>query len=530
MAARDSALCAFEQIALLSKSAERLCYKGNALPGNALALNDSRLMTLNRGAQRAIIAIYFAVLAAVYAIAWLAPAIGLYHDDAIYLVTAKAIAAGHGYVIDSLPNPVPQTQFPPLFTSILALFTLVSLQPQWLKLLPLACSVGWLLLTRKLLLKMGASRNGALLLVGLTAASPTIVFLGTNLMAESLFALLTTAALLALLEERALLAGLFAGLATLTRTAGVALIAACILTLVVRRRFRSAVIFATVAMAMAAPWFGWSLAHPGNNYPASNILTGLAASEKLVVLGHNLVSLLGSPFSLLSGLSSTFTVVVTVLVLIWSLYVRRQLVPDLFIALYCFMLLCWTWPPERFVAPILPLVLWIVWRVFQLMELREALAALVLLGSLIPLWADAIRIPPARANGYFQITGPPADNWMEMQKLFGFIRANTPSNSIFLANPDGVFYLNTGRKSIRGFDPNGFDLFYAARQSAITPDRLSSAIVNAQVNYVVLTPDRGLAESAAFHRSVEALERGGILEPVSIPGGSRDYRLLKVTR
>jgi Gpi18-like mannosyltransferase len=178
-------------------------------------------MTLNRGAQRAITAIFFTSLAVVYASAWRAPAIGLYHDDAAYLVTANAIAAGHGYVIDSLPNPIPQTQYPPLFPAILALSTLVSQQPQWLKLLPLACSAGWLLLTRKLLLKMGASHNGALLLVGLTAASPTIVFLSTNLMAEALFALLTTAALLTLLEERALLAGLFAGLATLTRTAGV---------------------------------------------------------------------------------------------------------------------------------------------------------------------------------------------------------------------------------------------------------------------------------------------------------------------
>ena len=487
-------------------------------------------MTLNRSAQRATIAIYFAVLAVVYAIAWLAPAIGLYHDDAVYLVTAKAIAGGHGYAIDSLPQPVPQTQYPPLFTGILALFTLVSLQPQWLKLLPLACSAGWLLLTRKLLLKMGASRNGALLLVGLTAASPTIVFLSTNLMAETLFALLMTAALFTLLDERALMAGLFAGLATLTRTAGVPLIAACILTLVVRRRFRSAVIFAAVAMVMVAPWFGWSLAHANNSCLASNILTGLAASEKLAVLGHNLMALAGSPFSLLSGLSNTFAVVLTILALIWSLWVRRLLVPDLFIALYCLMLLCRVWPPERLVAPILPLVLWIVWRVFQLMELREALAALVLVGSLIPLWADAIRIPPARANGYFQIAGPPVDNWMQMQKLFGFIRTNTAPNSILLANPDSVFYLNTGRKSIRGFDPNGFDLFYAARQSAITPDRLSNAILRDQVSYVVLTPDRGLAESASFHKSVEALERGGVLEPVSIPGGSRDYLLLRVTR
>jgi len=142
-------------------------------------------MTLTRGAQRAMIAVFFSVLAAVYATAWFLPAIGLDHDDTLYLVTAKAIVAGHGYTVESLPRPIPQTKFPPLFPAVLALFTLVSRQTLWLKLLPLACAAGWLVLTRKLLLKMGASRSGALLIVGLTAASPTVVFLSTNLLPES---------------------------------------------------------------------------------------------------------------------------------------------------------------------------------------------------------------------------------------------------------------------------------------------------------------------------------------------------------
>jgi hypothetical protein len=487
-------------------------------------------MTLNRTALRAIIAIYFAVLAIVYAIGWLAPAIGLYPDDAVYLVTAKALAAGHGYQIESLPNPVPETRFPPLFPAILALATLVSQQPQWLKLLPLVCTAGWLTLTRKLLLKMGASGNGALLLVGLTAASPAVISLSTSLMAETLFALLMTAALITLLDERAFLAGFFAGLATLARIAGVPLIVACILILVARRRLRSAVVFAAVAMVIVAPWLGWSLAHASNTYLASNILTALPASEKLVVLGHNFVSLLVSPLALLAGFRSNFAIGFTVVALVWSLVVRRQLVPDLFVAFYCLMLLCWTWPPERFVAPILPLILWIVWRVLRLAAPREAVAAVVLIVALVPLWADATRIPAARAGGYFPSEDQAADNWIEMQKLFGFIRADTTPDSILLANLDSLFYLNTGRKAIRGFVPSGFDLFYAPRQSAITPDQLSNAILESHVSYVALTPDVGLPESAAFHKSVDALERGGVVEPVDLPGESRDYRLLKVVR
>ncbi len=186
-----------------------------------------------------------------------------------------------------------------------------------------------------------------------------------------------------------MLAGLFAGLATLTRIAGVPLIVACILILVARRRLRSAAVFAAVAMVMIAPWFGWSLAHAGNTYLSSNILTGLAASEKAMVLGHNFVSLLASPFALITGYSNTFTIGITAVILIGSLIARRQLAPDLFVALYCMALLCWVWPPERFVAPILPLILWIVWRAFRKVEPREAVAAVALIAALIPLFANA---------------------------------------------------------------------------------------------------------------------------------------------
>ncbi len=491
-------------------------------------------MTVNRGAQRAPIAIFFALLAVLYGFAWFAPAVGLYYEDAAWLVTAKAIAAGHGYVVASLPVPVPETKDPPFFPAVLALFALVSSHAVWLKVLPLGCLAGWLALTRRLLLKMGASHNDAWWLVGLTAACPAIVFLGTTLIAESLFALLVTAALLMLLEERALAAGIFAGLATLTLTAGAPLIVACIVTLVVRGRLRGAAIFAAVAMALAAPWFGWSLAHAVRDYAAGkyvpgDIFTGLAASEKLVVLGRNAVLLIGGPVAILSGgWTGSFEIAATVLVLLWCFIVRRQLVPDLFVALYCLMLLCRTSPPERFLAPILPLILWIAWRVLRLMKPREALAAMVVIVTAVPLWADAVRLPATVANGYFAAVGQPPDNWNEMRKLFGFIRENTPENSVLLANLDPVFYLNTGRRTVRGFAPNGFDLYYAPRQTAVTPDRLSHAILAARVNYVVLTPDRGLAESASFHKSVEALERGGVLAPVSLPGESRDYRLLQV--
>lgn len=489
-------------------------------------------MTFTRRAQFATISALFCVLAAFYVFAWSLPAVGLNPDDGAFFVTARSIAGGHGYAIESLPHPIAQTNFPPLFPFVLALFTRVSMQTQWLKLLPLLCCAGWLLLTRRLLLKMGASQNAAWVLIALTAASPTVVYLSTNLLPETLFALLATAALLALLEERAVLAGVLAGLSTLTRTGGIALIITCILTLVARRRFRGAAAFAGIAMLIAAPWFGWSLAHLSHDAAQAprEIFTGLAASEKLVVISRNFVSLLASPLSLLAGFNTVYFVFATLVLLVRSIWVRRQLVPDLFVAFYSLFLLFWISPPEISVAPILPLFFWIVWRAFRLMGNREALAALILIILGTPLAADAVRILPSHADGVFAREGPPADNWYRMRDVFQLIRKNTPSDAVLLANPDTAFYLNTGRKTVRGFAPNYFDLFYLRQQSSVSPDQLSRTIALERVGWVVITPDRGLPESPSFHLSVDALLRGGVIDPVITPGLPRDYRLFRVLK
>jgi hypothetical protein len=482
-------------------------------------------MIVTRGAQRAIIAAYFSLLAVLYLLAWSQPGLGLAQEDAIHLVTAKALVAGHGYVVDSLPLAVAETQYPPLFPALLALFTLVSQQALWLKLLPLICAVGWLWVTRNLLLMMGASRNAALLLIALAAASPVVLFVSTSLLPQALFGLLVAGALLALLKERALFAGILAGLATLTQESGVALIFACILTLIARRRFRRAAIFALTAMVIAAPWFGWSLAHithdarlPGLSRAPFTIFTGLAASEKLVVISHNLFALVASPIALLTGYVNTFTVSVTILLTIGCLIFRRQTVPDLFMFFYGVALLCFITPPERSVAPVLPLVLWMVWRVVRLMKSREALVAIVIFAMMIPIGINVQRLMAGRSP----------DKWSELQKAFAYIRANTPADTVVLANMDALTFLNTGRKAVRGFDANGFDLYYSPRQSPVSPDQLSRSIVVSRVGYVLLTPDEGLPESAAFHRSVEALARGGVVEPVTVPGIAQGYALFRV--
>ncbi len=491
-------------------------------------------MKLTRTALSTLIALFFVAIGVIWAIAWLAPSIGLYHDDGVYLVTAKSLLAGHGYTIESLPAPIPQTKYPPVFPVLLAIFAAVSQNTQWLKLLPLLCSLAWLTLTYKLLRKLGTDTFAALALVGITAAAPPVVFVSTNLMSEPLFALLITACLLALLDDRMFLAGVFAGLATLTRTAGLPLIAACALTLVVRARFRRAVVFTATAILLVAPWIGWSAAqsardayYSGANYAAASILTSLPVSEKAAVFGMNVLFLFSSPFALLSGIMDMYAAIFTFLLFAWCLWKRRQMAPDLFLLLYCGMLLCWPGPPQRFLAPVLPFILWIFWRAFREIKRTEIVAAAVLILAILPLWASGHRLPVTRRTGQFPTSDRAPDDWAELNKLFAYIRENTPPDAILAANIDPLFYLNTGRKAVRGYVPNGYKTFYQAGGQTVTPDQLSVNLLQNGVTYVILTPDRDFAEAPAFHKSVEALERGGVLEVVPVPGLSREYRLLR---
>src|SRR5437868_15514793 len=45
---------------------------------------------------------------------------GQYYDDAIYVVSARSLADGHGYHIESLPGDPPQTKYPIGYPLLLA--------------------------------------------------------------------------------------------------------------------------------------------------------------------------------------------------------------------------------------------------------------------------------------------------------------------------------------------------------------------------------------------------------------------------
>src|SRR5262245_26742017 len=119
-------------------------------------------------------------LAAAYVALLQTPAAGTFHDDGVYLVTAKALAEGQGYRIITLPGELLHTRYPILFPWLVALvWNLYASFPAnlpWLRLVPLLATLVWLSLSRPLLRRFGASRTQASASVMLTAISPWVAF------------------------------------------------------------------------------------------------------------------------------------------------------------------------------------------------------------------------------------------------------------------------------------------------------------------------------------------------------------------
>ena len=130
------------------------------------------------------IGVFLAALAPSAYLAWTLrtmPHLGFYHDDSIYWVSARSLATGDGYRIQSLPGQPYQTKYPPLYPALLA--SIWKLNPRFPANLPLATLFSWLLMPLFLaalwwlLRDYGFSLRERYVLLLMAALSPvTVVF------------------------------------------------------------------------------------------------------------------------------------------------------------------------------------------------------------------------------------------------------------------------------------------------------------------------------------------------------------------
>lgn len=405
------------------------------------------------------------------------PSLGAYHDDGVYLVTAKAIAQGKGYRIESLPDERWQTKYPPAFP--LALAAVWRLFPRFPKNAGGFLMVAWLALPVLLFFQARMMAN-----LGFPFASQVVACLcilaypGTLLLSVTLLSDLwfCCEVLLALwLAERAsepdadwkfaAAAGLAAALAYLTKSSGIVLFPSVAGVMFFRGRWRSALVFCAVSGPAVAIWSGWSLLHlhPVADYndvfyssyfrelAYKNALRDLfprlaaRAGEFLLRLGSTLIPefLPGDIFDWLRRLAGILGIAGVVRLCrsgrVWHYVV--------FAALYAVEMCCWPSPLfARYVLPVVPL--WIA-GLLTLSRYYQPAAAGPRPNKL-PLWGPLATAMLALFYAVQCMVGIHAAGvWRsERQALEGayaWIAHVAPPAASVVAFRDPVLYLYTGR-------------------------------------------------------------------------------------
>jgi hypothetical protein len=467
--------------------------------------------------------------------AWLAwrfrsmPQLGAYHDDAVYLVSAKALASHSGYRILSLPERPFQTKYPPLFPLLLSMIW--RLDARFPENLPKVTALCWSLLPLyvflvfRVLRQWGLSQTEAAGICALTALSPHVVLSGLMTMSELAFGVLLMITLRLLERSMAkpgvamvALAGMAGGLAFLTRTQGIALLISASLVLLWRRRWLQAAIFSLLFGIFAAAWFLWTHTHAYTGSDPVTIyyvdyarfyLASVHASDIPQFVQTNLDSMATGAARLLFATSGTdlpsrmfaFVVAMAAASGIRRMVARSGHAHFAAFSLASFLMFVpWNWPPnERYLLPLWPAIaagFYLELRHFfdlcrknlaGSLPNRVFAGALILAGTVV-----CAAIPYRNIRGVLLDLPEVLAGYQSISEArqpgYSWIRENSPVGAQVLTYDDPLMYLYTGRSGYAmpilhwityGGTPERSDAYFNTSADFMREHKLGYALVTA---------------------------------------------------
>jgi len=471
------------------------------------------------------------------------PHFGDFHDDAIYLTAARALAEGRGYRQIHLPEAPAQTKYPPLFPAWLAAGW--ALDPRFPDNLPRLLPLVWVwlpalaLISQAVFRDLGFEERWAAALSAVLLLNPMAAYFSVSLMAELMMATFLMAALALAERGRAWASGVAAALAYLTKSMALPALLTIPLVFGLRRQFHQALRFALAAWPAFFAWSWWT---------AANRVPGTAGDYYVDYVGFYLanhtwadlpaLALQNIPVMVMSagrllvftpGPSGWSNYLATLLGLV-SLFSFARLggrftTYHTFLLAFLGMLACWNFTPhERFLLPVLPLLTaglaGEIRHLPRMMRWAQP-AALALTATLFWLNFDAL------IEKFPQVAKSERQAAREREPAYAWIRAHTPADATFVAARDPLLYLQTGRTARGMHFPTR--LFYQGQRAEIvryfsdTPSfmrrhGLTYALVTDQDHSLDLTPE----ETAARARAVK---QNPALETVFAAGPVRVLRL-----
>ncbi len=411
---------------------------------------------------------------------------GVFWDDGVYLISARALAAGEGYRFTHLPGAPAAVHFPPGwplllavlwkawpdFPANLAMFRYVN-PALAAAAAALACAYG----IRRLRI---APAVAVVATVVFAATLPVLTLYGV-LFAEPLFLLVSIGALFT--ADRAVreggaasaaLAGVLAGVAALVRSTGLAFLAAIPMALLFARRRRDAAVAFGVMLAFVVPWQLWATVHAQELAPPLRGNYGPYLPWLLDAVRER-----GAPFLLaiaaenVQALQRTLAVVffpvgvrpvrpllVVLLVVVFALGFhavwRRSRAFCCAAAAYAVIVLFWPYAPDRFA--------WAVWPLAGLVLAAGALEAGLLArfaglprGARAACAALAAVAAVAVAGAAFYTARGVSRGWADIAQrrnaerlapIAEWVNAHTAPDDVVAADGDPLIHLYTGRRVV----------------------------------------------------------------------------------
>jgi len=418
--------------------------------------------------------------------AWTArdlPGFGKNHDDAILFSSAKSLATGQGYAIVSLPEHPAQTKYPLLYP--LYLSAVWRIAPEFPANLSTAMALSWSLFAICLGLcwlywsgeRIGEWRVWTVL--ALLAISPYLILFGCSLFSEVFFMCWLLGCFCVARKETlavAVLAGLLAGCAYLSRTAGIALLISMPVWYLWRRRSTQAGAFLAGMLPFVLGWSLWSALHKIPVHEATLAdytdylkfeLMNIGLDNLLVVLWKNIDALLYSMGSLilpqvvamLPVKILTQLIAITMIAGVVRLARRGVAIPyTLFALVSSLMLVVWHFPPtERFVLPLFPLLAaglivemenlaLTIGRALRHKDVSQRVVAFGFSFVVVAFFLTALAV-----QLFVTFKAMPEDARTDrkdlgaMRTTYEWIGQHTPPTSAVLSNDDPQLYLYTGR-------------------------------------------------------------------------------------
>lgn len=488
-------------------------------------------------------AVAMVVITGVVAFAWwnLSPYLGLFHDDGIYVVTARALAEGRGYHLLSVPTNPAQTKYPPLFPLLLAaVWRVWPAFPQnviALKAVGVACFAATLVIAGELFRRVRGFRvwwkEAAFLVVcGLNALSLSLTDFALS---DHAFAACVALAILVHSSapddgrgtRQTVVAALVAIASMMTRQAGVAVLLAGVLWAAQRGR-RSLGLYSLIAASYLVLSVGLRsgaavVSNPLLTYytayelPAMmRLLLDIPAAARVVF--DNSAYALGTGatvlfFNVVPG--SAFLFGALILLGIPRVVHGNGIFLPCFVAIYLGQVLLYPFLPGRYLLPlVVPALLcllhglnavedYLAPRVSSRNRDAARLAAhapLALLVVACLAWSASYARPTTRTSTRVWFGGRTAYGWSGFEETFAWLRDHTASTDVVASAYDPMYFLYTGRAGVRPWFHQPWTYFYPRDNPSPdigTARDVQHALDQLGATMLIVDPLDGFAERAA---------------------------------